>query len=544
MKIFREFSYKTYVMGGLLLLLLILIFKPVIAAFLAVLVLFITIKGIDPRISKIKERLSEFVTKHASAIVYFQCCIYALAYESILPNGMYYSPDSVTYLVSSNVVPPNFPIFINWLIKTEIFLGGSKLILLRYLAIVIYSCGGYLLARALLKSGRNVTAIFILPTIWSMSSLTQWFNYFLTDGLATGLIMACLGAYANLYVSINRGCREYANWAWLVLFVLTGMLAFATRPAFAFIVPVMLLLMFNRDIFRLKYIIAVILTTSLLTAAHFSFGYHIRGSMPSQLGGVLTALVFDLPIPNICEPESDSNLCRTQGALKPFIKATLDLESTRDQYIYKVLNNGPVVQSARAAVKDGDPNYSALREFAFLKIMTNPVDYVWMVLSYSYYSVKVWGDWAWNDSLGQGSVAMVNIGNTNAIAPAIGDAMYHNFGIQFDPTITDPPKEYFYKNILFQLPRLIISHKLVSIMAPVLVVLAIIFIIIPLLIRTSLPMSILFACCAASIVGTIFQNAFFPVIPRLLDPFHPLAALGVIMFLSCMLEQSRKLLKQ
>jgi hypothetical protein len=166
-----------------------------------------------------------------------------------------------------------------------------------------------------------------------------------------------------------------------------------------------------------------------------------------------------------------------------------------------------------------------------------------MVLKNSYYSVKSWGDWAWNDNFGQGSVAMVNISNTNAAAQSVSAAMQKQFGIQFDPTIAGPPNERFYKNILFQFPRLVLSRKVVSRMTPVLLVLAIAFALAPVWVPVSLPLSILFACCAMGIAGTIFQNAFFPVIPRLLDPFHPLAAMGVLMLLSLIVDLSRKLLK-
>jgi hypothetical protein len=534
-----------YALGGALALaLLVLLFNP--AGVVLLLLIFLAVVGVR-RQARAREMLAKFlvfVQKHAIALLALQCVVYALAYNSLLPAGMYFSPDSVVYLSVNNVVPPTFSLFARGLVELELVFGSTRMVLLRYLMIVMYTAGGCLLARALLKSGRPVLALLVLPALWSMSSLTQWFNYFLTDGLATTLMVACIGAYANLYVSIRAGdLPSRRAWGWLALFVLLGMLAFSTRPAFVFVAPVMVLLMFNRAIFQWRRVFAASLGIALLATAHFSFAYYWHGRAPSQMGGVLTALVFDFPVPHTCEPQDDSNLCRTQRALEPFIKASRELGPTREQYVYKVLNNGPVVQSARAAVKDGDPNYTALLEIAILKIRTNPGDYGWMVLKNSYYSVKSWGDWAWNDNLGQGSVAMVNIENTNAVAPSVSAVMQAAFGVHFDPTIAAPSKEHFYKNILFQFPSLVLSHKVVSRMTPVLLVLVISFALVPVWVPVSLPLSILFACCAMVISGTIFQNAFVPVIPRLLYPFHPLAVMGVLMLLSLIVDQSRKLLK-
>jgi len=159
------------------------------------------------------------------------------------------------------------------------------------------------------------------------------------------------------------------------------------------------------------------------------------------------------------------------------------------------------------------------------------------VLRNSYYSVKSWGDWAWNDTLG--SVALVNISNTNGSAMAVSAAMRTVAKIDFDPTIKQPPAERFYKDFLFQFPRLVLKHNLVSNLTFVILVGAVFFSVRPLLYPASLPGSILFSCCIFGIAGTISQNAFFPVIPRLLDPFHPLAALGTLMLVSIAIDKIR-----
>lgn len=488
--------------------------------------------------------LPTFVEKNAYNLLILQCVAYALAYNSLIPGGMYFSPDSVLYLSVSNVVPPTFALLARGLVELELAFGSARIVLMRYLVMAIYCFGCILLARALLKSGRPLLAMLVVPTLWSMSSLTQWFNYFLTDGIATAFLAASVGAYANLYVSICSGKpRRREPWGWLALFVLFGMLSFSMRPAFAFVAPVMVVLMFNRAIFQWKRVAAVSLGVVFLAAAHFSFAYYWHGRAPSQMGGVLTALVFDLPISYTCQPNDESDLCRTQKALEPYIQASRDLGSTREQYVYKVLNNGGVVQTARAAVKGGDPNYSALLDIALLKIKINFVDYLLMVLKNSYYSVKSWGDSAWNDGLGRGSVALVNIDNTNDIAPAIRAAMHSTFQIDFDPTISSPPEERFYKNVLFRLPGLLIKDQAVFKLAPVMLIVVIAGSLMPLLVPVSLPASILFACCSLGVAGTIFQNAFFPVIPRLLDPFHPLALLSVLMLLNLAMDAGRKQFK-
>jgi hypothetical protein len=483
-------------------------------------------------------RVQKIFENNAVMVLALQGLLYGMAFNSLLPAGMYFSPDSISYLTVSNVAPPNFSLFARSLVEFELLIGSTRIVFLRYLTILLYTVGGWLLAKSLLDTGRHLLSLLVLPLLWSMSSLTQWFNYFLTDGLATAFLVICVGAYANLHVSIcTWRVQRPMEWAWLALFVLFGMLAFATRPAFAFIAPVMVLLMFNKIIFQWRRVFAASFSIILFASAHFAFANYWHGRMPTQMGGVLTALVFDFPILTACDPKNDSDLCRTQIALEPFIKASHELGvATRQQYVYKLLNNGPVVQIARSAVKDGDPNYSALLKIAMIKIKTNPALYILTVLNNSYFSVESWGDWAWNDHFGNGNVAMVNIENTNNIALMVQATMKEQFKIQFDPSILGPSENRFYKNILFQFPRLILNHQLIKNTAPILFVLAIVFSLVPLFIPCSILLSVLFACCSLSIFGVVFQNAFFPVAPRLLDPFHPIATLALLMVVGLILD--------
>jgi len=483
-----------------------------------------------------KRPLLSFLQKYAGYILFIQCAVYALAYNALMPGGMYFSPDSVLYLSVSNIVPPTFSLLARSLIELEVALGSTRIIFLRYVVIAIFCMGGWLIAKALFRSKHPLLAVFVLPTIWSMSSLTQWFNYFLTDGIATAFLIACIGAYANMYVSIQEGEeKDYSAWRWLAMFVLFGMMAFSMRPAFAFVAPVMVIIMMNRAIFSWRRIAGVTLGITLLAAAHMSLAIYWHGRTPSQLGGVLTALVFDLPIPTVCPADDESDLCNTQRALEPFIQASNGLGTYREQYLYKVLNNGKVVRTARSAVHGNDPNYSVLLDIALLKIKYSPIEYVAMVLKNSYYSIKSWGDWAWNDSFR--NVAKVNIANTNAVAPAVSASMKTIAKIDFNPMIKESPKELFYMDILLQFPRLVMKHNLLNNWTSVILIVVFIFSVRPFLFVTSLPGSILFSCCVFGLVGTIFQNAFFPVIPRLLDPFHPLGALGFVMLISMVIDR-------
>ena len=528
-----NYSVTPKLVCGLLLLvaLLLVLFKPIVAVLLlALLVVLSKSAALAYAHNKLLPVIG-FVRRYAGWILAIQCAVYAFAYDTLMPGGMYFSPDSVSYLSVSNIVPPTFSLLARALVEIEVGLGSERIVFLRYVVIAIYTIGGWLIARALIRSGRPILAILVLPTIWSMSSLTQWFNYFLTDGIATAFLIACIGAYANMYVSIQEGDKQSrSSRHWLVLFVLLGMISFSMRPAFAFVAPVMVMMMMNRAIFSWRRLAGVMIGVMLLATAHLSFAKYWHGQVPSQLGGVLTALVFDFPVPNACQDSDKTDLCNTQRALEPFIRASLSLGYSREQYVYKVLNNGPVVRAARAAVQGGDPNYSVLLGIALIKIKENPVDYVFMVLRNSYYSVKSWGDWAWYDTLG--SVALVNISNTNASAKAVSAAMRTVAKIDFDPTIKHPPIDRFYKDYLFQFPRLVFKHNLVFNLAFVILVGALFFSVRPLLYPASLPGSILFSCCFFGVAGIVFQNAFFPVIPRLLDPFHPLAALGTLMLVS------------
>jgi len=535
---FVNFFGTKLVIVALLLLALVTLKPLIVAILLLALLLVLSRPSIRAYAASKSLPALGFVRNHVGRILAIQCIIYAFAYDALMPRGMYFSPDSVLYLSVSNIVPPTFALLARTLIEIEVGLGSERIVLLRYLVIGIYSVGGWLIALALIRSGRPILAILVLPTLWSMSSLTQYFNFFLTDGIATAFLVACIGAYANMYESIQKGEKHSrSSRRWLVLFVLLGMISFSMRPAFAFVGPVMILMMMNRAVFSWRRLAVIIVGITLLATAHFSFAKYWHGQAPSQVGGVLTALVFDFPVPNTCPGSDKTDICNTQRALEPFIQASLSFGSSREQFLYKVMNGGKVITTARAAVRGNDPNCSVLLEIALIKIKSNLVDYILMVLKNSYYAVRIWGDRAWNnDMLGRGGVVL-NASITSGVAAAVSDEVRKVAGIHFDPTIKYLPIDKFYKDYLFNVPRLVIGHDFVKHFTFVIPIVALIFTVRHFLYPTSLLGSIVFSCYMFGVAGTIFQNAFYPMIPRLLDPFHPLAALGMLILLSMAIDK-------
>ncbi len=471
------------------------------------------------------------LSRNAAYVVALECLLFALAYNALMPEGMYYSPDSILYLSVSNIVPATFALFARNLVKLELRLGVTHPVFLRYIMIAVYCAGGWLIARALIRSKRLILACFVLPAIWSTSALTMWFNYFLTDGLATGFLMMCIGAYANLHVSVSEGGDSASSRTWLLLFILLGMISFSIRPAFTFIGPAMIALSLSRAVFSWRRVVTVMLGVAILATLHFSFARYWHGVVPQQ-SGVLISLVFDLPLPrgSCTETNAESNVCRAQKALEPLIQEYNGKEPFQQKFIYKALNNGVVYRAAAGATKDENAN-SVLTDLALMKIRNNFYPYVVMVLKNSYASVKQWGDWYKWDNLGP-SLIDQGIENTKSNAPAVRSKAR----LDFDPTITKLPIDWSYRNYLFQSPRLLLSGQFVADYTKAIFFVAAAFSVLPFLVSMSLPGSILFCCCIFSLSGTLFQNAVFPVIPRLLEPFQPLGALGALMVLAVAVE--------
>jgi hypothetical protein len=109
----------------------------------------------------------------------------------------------------------------------------------------------------------------------------------------------------------------------------------------------------------------------------------------------------------------------------------------------------------------------------------------------------------------------------------------------FDPTI-EQRTEMSYMNYLFQLPSLLLSGDFVSKLIFVIVITELFFGLRPLFVPTTLAGLILSGWFIFSVAAVVFQNAVFPVIPRLLDPVPPLAALDGLMLVSMGLKRLKE----
>lgn len=490
-------------------------------------------------------RILRCVRLKAARTIVVECIIFAFAYDALMPDSMYFSPDSVTYLSGSSVVPPVFSLLARTLVTAELGLGAEHVVLLRYISIFLYSLGGWLIARALIRAGRPILACLVVPTLWSANSLIYWFNYLLTEGIVTALLIICLGAYANLQVSLTMKPPGRPR-SWLILFIGAGMVAFSLRPAFMFVAPVMILMLLSRGVFSRRRFLAgsIGVVSSVVAINLFTVLWH--GKLPQQSGGVLTALVFDLPLPPSIDEEADATTTlHVQQALEPFIKKYRDLGSDSDRFLYKALNNIDVVRPAiLAAVGNHDSNHilteedvvganPVLTRIAVRKIKHNPGAYFTLVVKNSYYAMKQWGDWYRNDYLGPRGAPSEALQGTKAVAPLLRSKAR----IEFDPTILSPIPERWYTDYLFQAQKLLLSGHVIHDYTPIFFALVLLAWVPPFVLRPSIEATILFGCCILGVTGLLFQNAAFPVIPRLLAPLHPLWSLGALMLLGIVADK-------
>lgn len=473
----------------------------------------------------------------AARTIVVECIIFAFAFDALMPDSMYFSPDSVTYLSVSSIVPPVFSLLARTLVMAELGLGAEHVVLLRYIVILLYSLGGWLIARALIRAERPIIACLVVPVLWSANSLIYWFNYLLTEGIVTALLVICIGGYANLQVSLSMKTPGRPRF-WLTLFIAAGMAAVSLRPAFYFVAPVMIFMLLSRSIYSRRRLLAgsIGVVGSVVAINLFTVLWH--GKLPQQSGGVLTALVFDLPLPAPGDEEADAATTRrVQQALVPFIKRYRELGSDYDRFLYIALNNIDVVKPAiMAAIGSNDSNRvlteqdviganPVLTRIAIRKIKHNPKAYLTLVFKDSYYAMKQWGDWYKHDYLGPRGVPTQALQGTEAVAPLIP----LKARINFDPTISLPPPERWYTDYLFQAQKLLLNGHVIHDYTMVFFVLVLVACVRPLIWSSSVEESILFASCIFGVAGLLFQNAVFPVIPRLLAPLHPLWSLGALM---------------
>lgn len=529
---------------SLLLAVLLLGLKTKVAITITLIMLVFSLGFVKDLIAPLLMPVSVFVEQYCKIIVIVQAVLYMIGYNYILPDGLYYSPDSVVYLSLSSLVPPIFGLFARGLLELELALGNTTPQLLMQFVVLTYSIGGCLIANALIKVRHPITALFVIPMIWSMNSLTVWFNYYLTDGIATAFMILTIGAYANLHFSmIDQNKDGKAIFFWFGLSIIFCALSFYVRLPFYFLLPSFLFIIVSRVIFSWGKFFGAAISLTLAVLISLSFQYYWHGEIrDSKSGATLTTLVFDFPLPFSCPNAEYSEACHIENSIKPFIEKSRSLNS-QDRFFYKALNNGYVFQAMAPALlsfhnKDEHlssfEDYldssidmkkkisSSFRNYAFLKILNNKREYVSTVLKNSYYSIKGWGDRFRDDHLG--IVSRVNMDGTNRQVNAIKAIQ----DLDFDPTMREPAPERFYKDLIFQ-PWLVLGNgSFVNNSVDILLILSLFFVCRPIFYKVSVPFSIMFVCCVFGLAGVIGQNALFPTIPRLLTPFQPLGGLCVL----------------
>jgi hypothetical protein len=258
----------------------------------------------------------------------------------------------------------------------------------------------------------------------------------------------------------------------------------------------------------------------------------------------LTPLTFDLPLPYDCSIENKTNACKVEKALEPHRKE-IEGRAPKERFLYKALNNGNIFVAAISSLRKNEKSnsvftesetkalsieeeleyYRILKEIAYIKIKNNPLDYMNIVVMNSYYSVKIWGDWYKHDNLGEVSKEGIKSTNKNA------DAIKLVSRVIFDPTLDDWLPNHFYKDYIFQTPRLILNGHFVSDFLLIILAIGFFYIIKILHKPSTLLETIAFSCFIFIEMGVVFQNSIFPVIPRLLAPFQPLGALAILIII-------------
>ncbi len=94
--------------GAMMLALLVLLFSPVVAILLLLVLLAVVRMRHHAKAKAMLAGALTFVERHTIVVLTVQGLVYALAYNSLLPAGMYFAPDSVNFLRVSNVAPPYF----------------------------------------------------------------------------------------------------------------------------------------------------------------------------------------------------------------------------------------------------------------------------------------------------------------------------------------------------------------------------------------------------------------------------------------------------
>jgi hypothetical protein len=473
--------------------------------------------------------------RHVSKVVAAQTLVYAVAFNSLQPASMYLSPDSITYLSVNPIVPPALPIVVRELAKLDMVLADDRLLLYRFLMIGLYSLGGWLIARALWRAPHRLVSLLVLPAIWSANLLTMHLNYVLTEGMAASLLLVSIGAYAHAHLAQSMGDQRAAE-RWLLGFVAAGMLAFMSRPAFAFMLPCIMVLSLSRAILTRARVAKAGALALLILAAHYSLAVLWHGRLQGQSGLVLIALVFDLPNKDACRVE-DSDYCRVERAVAPFADKVATIASGYDRYMYKAANNTYVTTAAVKAIKAKNRN-EMLTEIALAKILSNPFDYVAMVVANSVHSIAAnMGDYRF-DMLGDPQMLKERVDANNDNAPRLRKETR----LDMAPYLHETPVKRWYTDPLFQSLTWLFPHdpyQLFRRIALPLYVAAFLIGFLPLVVRLGVTGSIICFCALTVAAGVTFQNVAFPAIGRLIAPFLVPLVLATMLLLAQGAEGTR-----
>jgi len=224
------------------------------------------------------------------------------------------------------------------------------------------------------------------------------------------------------------------------------------------------------------------------------------------------------------------NICILHSDFKKYADIYNSLSNDMEKYIYRVNEFNSYLEPVtklRGALIDNerDDMHSILTAIAIQKIIQNFSDYIQLVLKNSYYSWKMTGDDYRFDLLGpQYTEEIISMTNSN-IPMAVEKSE-----INFNPVIYRAPADHFFKDFLLQPLRLLLNGKVVTEYLPIIILVLIGICVLPFIFRFSVVGLIMYSCSMITVLGTVIQNLFYPAIGRLLALFHPLMALGVIVF--------------
>ena len=213
------------------------------------------------------------------------------------------------------------------------------------------------------KFGMNVTALFVVPVVWSSSFLTQFFNFYLTEGLTAGLVLCSIGAFGIAISSIKN--HDSIDPKWLTISGLLCGLSFLMKPAFVFLPCVLVFVCCSRSMFSWKKILLSVSLMVSFVVSSFAFAVYIHGSYQSKLGAVLTPLTFHLPLEVDCSTDRSKVVCDINKSTEKFTNEYNALTTPKEKFLFQSLNNGLIFWQAFVAAGGKDKANYTYEEMKF-----------------------------------------------------------------------------------------------------------------------------------------------------------------------------------